>query len=109
VRMAGGSYPAGAVTYGPAGTPLVLSGSDFGASGTVKFTPYRNGSPGTPAQAALAGQNDYAPFATGFFLVAGHTAFFPCSTSARLRSRARPTGRCGLQPRVTSSFHTWPG
>jgi hypothetical protein len=28
---------------------------------------------------------------------------------ASLRSRARPAGRCGLQPKPISSFHTWPG
>ena len=43
VHVAGGVYGPGAVAYGPAGTPLVLSGSDFGDSGTVQFIAYKNG------------------------------------------------------------------
>ena len=35
VHIAGGSYAPGAVSYGPAGTPLVISGKDFGGSGAV--------------------------------------------------------------------------
>ena len=34
VQMAGHNYAAGAVAYGAAGTPLVLTGTDFGAEGT---------------------------------------------------------------------------
>ena len=37
VRIAGATYGPGAVPYGSAGTPLVMSGKDFGASGTVVF------------------------------------------------------------------------
>jgi RHS repeat-associated protein len=37
-HIAGKAYGPGAVTYGPAGTPLVLSGSNFGVTGTVQFT-----------------------------------------------------------------------
>jgi len=43
VHMAGGVYGPGSVAYGPAGTPLVLNGSDFGDSGTVEFIAYKNG------------------------------------------------------------------
>jgi RHS repeat-associated protein len=59
VQIAGGTYPAGSVPYGPAGTPLVLSGNDFGDSGTVQFVPYyKNQSnqevQGTPVQATVS-------------------------------------------------------
>lgn len=43
VRIAGGTYGPGAVPYGPAGTPLVLTGSSLGSSGTVQFVAYKNG------------------------------------------------------------------
>ena len=61
------------------------------------------------AQSTFVDENDDAPFPAGFFLMAGHTFFFQCWISAWLRSRARPVGRCGLQPRAISSFQTWPG
>ena len=53
VSMAGRTYVPGSVTYGPAGTPLVLTGSDLGASGTVQFVGYKNGAvdPGATVQA----------------------------------------------------------
>lgn len=53
VKMAGTTYGAGAVAYGPAGTPLTLGGSNFGSSGTVQFVPYANGVAGTPVQATV--------------------------------------------------------
>lgn len=37
VKFAGVNYGKGAVAYGPAGTPLILSGKNFGDSGTVQF------------------------------------------------------------------------
>ncbi len=37
VKFGGVSYGKGAVAYGPAGTPLILSGKNFGDSGTVQF------------------------------------------------------------------------
>src|SRR5579863_6937454 len=43
VRMAGQSYGPGAVGYGPAGTPLVLTGMNLGDTGTVEFIAYQNG------------------------------------------------------------------
>ena len=43
VQVAGHIYGAGAVAYGPVGTPLVLSGSDLGDTGTVQFVAYKNG------------------------------------------------------------------
>ncbi len=45
VQIAGHTYGAGAVAYGPAGTPLVLSGSDLGDTGSVQFIAYKNGTP----------------------------------------------------------------
>jgi RHS repeat-associated protein len=53
IRMAGQTWASGTVAYGPAGTPLVLSGSDFGSSGTVLFTPYQNGIAGTTVSAPV--------------------------------------------------------
>jgi RHS repeat-associated protein len=43
VQMAGNTYPSGTVAYGPAGTPLVLSGSNLGDNGVVWFFAYKNG------------------------------------------------------------------
>jgi RHS repeat-associated protein len=43
VRVAGGSYGPGAVNYGPVGTPLVITGSGLGPSGSVQFVSYKNG------------------------------------------------------------------
>jgi hypothetical protein len=40
VHVAGGVYGAGSVAYGPAGTPLVLSGSDFGKPGDRRDVPH---------------------------------------------------------------------
>ena len=55
VYIAGGTYGPGAVAYGPVGTPLVLTGSDLGASGTVQFIGYKNGAvdPGTTVLATV--------------------------------------------------------
>lgn len=55
VKIAGGSYGPGAVAYGPAGTPLILSGKNFGPIGTVQFIGYKNGAvdPGTTVQATV--------------------------------------------------------
>ena len=43
VQIGGHAYGPGAVAYGPAGTPLVLTGSDLGTTGTVEFIAYKNG------------------------------------------------------------------
>jgi hypothetical protein len=43
VSIAGQVWAAGTVAYGSAGTPLILSGWNFGSSGTVTFTAYKNG------------------------------------------------------------------
>lgn len=56
VKIAGVNWGAGAVAYGPVGTPLVLSGSSLGGGGTVQFVPYKNGvvdTSVTPAQATV--------------------------------------------------------
>jgi RHS repeat-associated protein len=57
VQLGGTVYGSGAVAYGPVNTPLVLSGKDFGAEGTVNFTPiYNNGNLtyGTPVPATVS-------------------------------------------------------
>jgi RHS repeat-associated protein len=43
IHIAGSVYGSGAVAYGPAGTPLVLSGSNLGAPATAQFIGYKNG------------------------------------------------------------------
>ena len=43
VHVAGGTYGPGAVAYGQVGAPLLLTGSNFGSSGTVQFLGYMNG------------------------------------------------------------------
>ncbi len=43
IHLAGNSYVAGQVAYGPVGTPLILSGSNLGGDGAVWFVPYKNG------------------------------------------------------------------
>ena len=43
VTIAGSTYGAGSVTYGPVGTPLVLTGTNFGSTATVEFIGYKNG------------------------------------------------------------------
>jgi RHS repeat-associated protein len=53
--IAGTQWGPGMVAYGPAGTPLVLTGSALGGSGTVQFVAYKNGIKDTnvnPVQAA---------------------------------------------------------
>ena len=42
-KLANVSWGAGMVNYGPAGTPLVLTGANLGGSGTVQFVSYLNG------------------------------------------------------------------
>lgn len=37
VKIWGTNYAAGTVAYGPVGSPVVISGSDFGTAGTVTF------------------------------------------------------------------------
>ena len=54
VQIAGHSYGPGAVAYGPAGTPLVLTGSDLGTTGTVTFIAYKNGAVSTNVQPTVA-------------------------------------------------------
>ncbi len=43
ITIAGQTWAAGTVAYGPRGTPLELIGWNFGSSGTVTFTAYKNG------------------------------------------------------------------
>ena len=56
VQIAGGTYRPGSVSYGPQGTPLVLSGKDFGAEGTVTFVSYQKES-GTEVKGTVAQAN----------------------------------------------------
>src|SRR5271170_6027595 len=64
VRIAGGTYGPGSVAYGPVGTPLVVSGSDFGASGTVVFTSYHNGVAGSSVAATVTSWSETILFLT---------------------------------------------
>ena len=48
------------------------------------------------AYARLVDEDDRAPLFLGFFLAAGSCATPPLGMLSSLRSRARPTGRCGL-------------
>src|SRR5437879_6408114 len=59
-------------------------------------------------QSAFVDEDEDAPFSARFFFSAGHTFFFQLRICSSLRSRARPSGRCGLQPRATRIFQTWP-
>jgi RHS repeat-associated protein len=43
VTIAKTAWAPGIVAYGPAGTPLVLSGSNLGGGGSVQFIAYKNG------------------------------------------------------------------
>ena len=57
VIIASTQWGPGTVAYGSVGTPLVLNGSDLGASGIVQFIAYKNGSVDpnvTPVQASVS-------------------------------------------------------
>ena len=60
------------------------------------------------AQSAFVDEDDRAALFAGFFLMAGHLWRFHSRMPCSLRSRAWPTGRCGLQPSARGIFHTWP-
>ena len=60
------------------------------------------------AQSAFVDEDQDTPLPERFFFRAGHTFFFQRRICSSLRSRACPSGRCGLQPRPTRSFQTWP-
>ena len=61
------------------------------------------------AYARLVDEDDRAPLFLGFFLAAGKVRRRHWRMLSSLRSRARPTGRCGLQPSRTRIFQTCPG
>ncbi len=61
VRIAGGAYAPGSASYGPAGTPLVLRGSNFGPNGTVLFPGQQRG---TTVQATVTIWNPVSLFLT---------------------------------------------
>ena len=57
VTIASTHWGPGTVAYGPVGTPLLISGSDLGASGIVQFIAYKNGvvdSSVSPVQASVS-------------------------------------------------------
>jgi hypothetical protein len=60
------------------------------------------------AQPALVGKQQRAGHFQGFFLRRGQIFFFQWAICFSLRSRARPVGRCGLQPKRTKIFQMWP-
>jgi len=59
-------------------------------------------------QSAFVDEDEDTPLPARFFFSSGHTFFFQLRICCSLRSRARPCGRCGLQPRPTRIFQTWP-
>ncbi len=58
------------------------------------------------AQSAFVEEDDRAPLFAGFFLMPGQVVRFHRRIASSLRSRALPTGRCGLQLRARRSFQT---
>ena len=58
------------------------------------------------AQPAFVDEDDRAPFAARFFLMAGQVRLFHARIARSFRSRARPVGRWGLQPSPTRIFQT---
>ena len=59
-------------------------------------------------QSAFVDEDQRAAFVVGFFLRPGQVLRCQLRIAASLRSRARPTGRCGLQPSPRRIFQTWP-
>ena len=55
IYIGGHTYGSGAVSYGPHGTPLILSGANFGTEGIVEFVGYKNGNvdPNTTVEATV--------------------------------------------------------
>jgi len=71
VHIAGGTYGPGAVSYGPVGTPLVLTGTDLGDSGTVEFIAYKNGVPDPNDQPVRATVTLWTPTALSLSVPSG--------------------------------------
>lgn len=59
------------------------------------------------AQSAVIEENEGAALPAGFFLRRGQSRAFQSAIFASLRSRARPTVRCGLNPIWCKSRQTW--
>jgi hypothetical protein len=59
-------------------------------------------------QSAFVEEDDRAALVLGFFLMLGQVLRCPLRIASSLRSRARPTGRCGLQFNARRIFQTWP-
>jgi len=69
------------------------------------------GCPGTATmrsltQSAFVDEDEDTLLPARFFFSSGHTFFFQLRICSSLRSRARPCGRCGLQPKPTRTFQT---
>lgn len=119
VQMAGHNYAAGAVAYGPAGTPLVLTGTDFGAEGTVEFIAYKNGVVDTNVQPVVAMPTTwdsnmiFLPVPSGAFsgmveiIVEGKTSNgLPFIVTPGVYSGSCPSGPTNTQLQIdTSSLH----
>ena len=60
-------------------------------------------------QSAFVNEDDSSAFREGFFLAAGQVIRFHWRMAFSSRSSARPTGRCGLQPKPRKMRQTWPG
>jgi hypothetical protein len=58
------------------------------------------------AQPAFVEEDERPPLPAGFFLRRGQVLVFHSAMADSLRSRARPTGRCGLNPSWPSSRQT---
>ena len=59
-------------------------------------------------QSAFVDKDDRAALFLGLFLMAGQLLRFQLRMASSLRSRALPTGRCGLQLSARRIFQTWP-
>jgi RHS repeat-associated protein len=74
IHLAGNSYSAGQVAYGPVGTPLVLSGSNLGDPGEVWFISYKNGTVDTNAASVQAAVTLWTPTAVTLSVPVGATS-----------------------------------
>lgn len=74
IHLAGNSYGAGMVAYGPVGTPLVLSGSNLGNNGAVWFISYKNGAINSNVAPVRASVSLWSPTAIILTVPAGATS-----------------------------------
>ena len=59
-------------------------------------------------QSAFVDEDERTAFVLGFFLMRVQVLRFQVRICSSLRSRAFPTGRCGLQSSARKIFQTWP-